>query len=323
MAEDKKNDLIIEIEDDPTQTDLFIDPSEADKKPDAQAAELEKKPRKKADRKADSGDSDIVEQMKRQLADAQREANERREAEAAEKRRTAELQAELEKMRKAQADSEVEIISSSKAAAQAKAEQLQKDLSKAWNDGDYDEAAKLQRQMARAEAILYDLDGQEATHKEKKQAQPEPEKKPAPAANDLEAWLAQAGLPDGARAWFREHPDAFVDKEKFFRVQAGHVALEKKGVTFNTDAYYDGLNRYLGYLDDEDNDVTDDDRDDDRDDNRPAPAARVSRQAPSQRGDDSRVRLSRDELSHAEAMGITAQEYAAAKRNLMKEGKLT
>lgn len=316
---ENKDDFEVKIVDDDAQISLFDDEPA---KPDTQAAEPEKKPRKKADKKADSGDDNIVETLKSRLAAAQKEADERREAEAAEKRRTAELQAELEKVRKAQADSEVEVISSSKAAAQAKAEQLQKELAKAWEDGEYTTAAKLQRDLARAEAILYDLDGQEATYKEKKQAQPEPEKKPAAApANDLEAWLAGTQLPERARLWFREHPDAFADKEKFFRVQAGHAALDKKGVAFNTDAYYDGLNRYLGYLDDEekDTDVADDDDDADDEPASRRAAAPVSRgSAPN--GQRQVVRAKRAHVEAAEFLEMSLKEYMEWRDNLIKQG---
>ena len=147
------------------------------------------------------------------------------------------------------------------------ADSIEKELAKAWEDGEYAKASQLQRKLARAEASLLSLDNQEADHKERVSTPPaEPAKKAdPPAANSpLEAFIAP--MTEKMKAWFREHPDAFHDEELRHTAFAADKAAQKQRITFDSDDYYNFINKRLGF-DEPDDDGDDDNDDSDDDDN--------------------------------------------------------
>lgn len=314
-VETKDDQFTLEIIDDTQeQVDLFDD---------APAAKPDKQSRKKADKKADSGD-DAVALMKRQLDEANARIKTEADARAAESTKRAEIERELADARKRGEEAEGLSIVNAKSAAQAEADRIEADLAKAWEDGEYKKASELQRKLARAEAILLRLDGEEADHKERKASAPEPEKKTeTPAAPkapaNLEEWLATVQLPERAKGFFRDHPEFAPinkNKAKYYMLNAAHEEALADGINFDTGDYYNFLNKRLIDDDEEDDDVDEPDRDDGR-----VPPAPVSRSSPPSSGGQrgTPVRATRAEVEMAEIFGMSVKEYkeyqAKAKAN--------
>lgn len=311
--EDKTDDLVVQIVED-DQIDLFDDgpPAVTEPKP--------KKTAKKADKSADAAaEKDAVTLMKERYEAAQKLADEERAKRIAAEKAAEERAAEVVSARKETHELQGNSIASQKEAAQAAADKLQADLSKAWEDGEYAKASELQRKLSRAEAVLLRLDEQEADYKER----PEPEavKKadtPSPASDPFEAYIAN--MPPKMQAWFREHPEAAKDEEINYKARAADIAARRAGLNASQDEYYNFVNKRLGYdIEDEDDDDVDDDIE--KDDKR-VPAAPVSRGKSTPGGGGTVVRASKQEVEAAEFLGMSIKEYKEIQAQLKASGEI-
>lgn len=315
MPPDKENDqgdLLIELDDE--QLGLFDEPK-------TEVVVEDKPKRAKKAVSAPVADDDAA-ALRRQLDEANARVKAEADARAAEAARRAETERELEAARKRQTEVEGDVISNAKAAAQATADNLEKELERAWNDGDYGKAAQLQRKIARAEAILTNLDSQEADHKERRETAPaEPAKKAeTPTVSrqeDFDAFLKT--IPPRAQKLFTDNPDLFHNKGNFALVNGAHAAAQARGIIFDTDEYYNFITKRLP-----DDDDHDDDGDDDVDDDTPrrAAAAPVSREATRtgtrRTGEPRGEYLSAEERAFCDETGVTYKEYAAEKLKIKK-----
>lgn len=303
MPPDKENngDLLVELDDE--QLGLFDEPK-------TEVVDKPKRAKRVAAPVAEEDDAVTVLRQRHEVA----LENERNARIAAEKR-AAERDAELETARKRQAETEGDVISNAKAAAIAAAEKAQDELAKAWEDGDYKKASELNRKIARAEAVLHSLDNQEADHKERREAAPaEPAKKAdPPTVSRQEAFDAfLKTIPPRAQKLFTDNPDLFHNKGNFALVNGAHAAAQARGIIFDTDEYYNFINKRLP--DDEPDDEGDDDVEEDTP--RRGAAAPVSREAVrtgTRRSDPRGVYLTAEEREICEAAGISQKEYAAGK----------
>lgn len=308
QAAEKEVEPIIEIIEDNDQIDLFDDA------PAEKVAAPEK--RKKADKKPDSDDA-LKELQRRHETALENERNARLAAE----KRAAEREAELETARKRQVETEGDVISNAKAAALAAVEKATDEQAKAWEDGDYRKAAELNSKIARANAVLLNLDNQEADHKERAATAPaEPDKKAdAPASSPQAAFDAfLKTIPPRAQKLFTDNPDLFHNKGNFALVNGAHAAATARGIIFDTDDYYNFITKRLPDDDDGDDDVADDDTDND---DKRVPAAPVSRGAPA-RGPNGGpvVRAKREWVEAAEFLGMPIKKYMENRAKLIAEG---
>jgi hypothetical protein len=186
----------------------------------------------------------------------------------------------------------------------------------AMQNGDFDRATKIQREMASNEAKLLQLNnGREAM--ESAPRQPEPQ---MPPADPVEAFAAQ--LSPRSADWVRRHPEFVRDARLNSKMIAAHNLAVADGIPTDTDDYFAAIEETLKIGS---RNVQADTGDQHaakvvqrRD---AAPAA-----APANRGNQSTssnvVRLSAAQREMAEMMGMKPEEYAKNMVALKKEGKI-
>lgn len=120
-----------------------------------------------------------------------------------------------------------------------KGEQLEQAYAEHAAAGDWSNAAKVQREMARGEATLLELD--KTLHNL--------EKAPArPAETDRVEQLA-GQMPPKSAAWVRAHPDFVRDNNKYAQMLAAHNLAIGRGHTAESDAYFSTVETLLGLRD--------------------------------------------------------------------------
>lgn len=246
---------------------------------------------------------DPVEELKRQVADL-----EKSRLDAAERARRAEYDAQ-------QARSEADVVrgdavANAIAAEQAALDAAKKELAQALSEGDYDKAAEAQDKLSTARGKLIRL--------EEYKTEPTPRRQTdsrEPSGDPVEAYISQFS-PDSQR-WLRDHKTYVTDAKQNARLLAAHHDAVAEDLTPDTPAYFDHIERRLGLRDGHEVDGQ-------RATRRGAPAiaAPPSRDPPTSNGKTTRVTLTRAEVEMAEAMGMTAAEYAKHKSDLQKSGDL-
>jgi len=153
----------------------------------------------------------------------------------------------------------------------------------------------------------------------------------------IEFVLANSGLPEGAKAWLRKHPEYVLDPEKNAELQHFHYKARREAGSEFDDGYYGVLERHLGIAA----------RTNGHTETKPtvqptnyaeqrnsvpqrqlAPqrmsvpvSAPPTREAPSMttgRMPSRRAPLSRDELEIAQGLGMTAEQYQAQKEKMLR-----
>jgi hypothetical protein len=186
----------------------------------------------------------------------------------------------------------------------------------AMQNGDYDRATRIQREMSANEAKLLQLNnGREAM--ESAPRQPEPQ---LPPADPVEAFAAQ--LSPRSADWVRRHPEFVRDARLNSKMIAAHNLAVADGIPTDSDDYFAAIEETLKIGSRNVQTDTGDQyaakvvqrRD-------AAPAA-----APANRGNQSAssnvVRLSAAQREMAEMMGMKPEEYAKNMVALKKEGKI-
>lgn len=186
----------------------------------------------------------------------------------------------------------------------------------ALQNGDFDRATKIQREMSSNEAKLLQLEnGRQAM--ESAPRAPEPQ---MPHANPVEAFASQ--LSHRSADWVRSHPEFVTDQRLNAKMIAAHNLAVADGIPTDSDEYFAAIEDTLKVTRRSTKAETDDDysakvvqrRD-------AAPAA-----APANRGGQTNrpevVRLSSAEREMAEMMGMKPEDYARNKIALKKEGKI-
>jgi len=212
--------------------------------------EPEKPPPKAEVRKEiDPGEQDLRQQLEALTASQKAEAEGRRRAEDDARREREAAQKAREDAEKARAEvigSQAETIDSGIAEAQALADAAQRELTAAYEAGDFAKVGEAQRKIARAEARILRLEEGKADIEARRAEKPKPEAKPAePAGDPVERYISQ--FSPRSQAWLREHRDAVTDHKTNLRLIAAHNSALAEDHVPDSDAYFAFLEKHLGY----------------------------------------------------------------------------
>ena len=178
------------------------------------------------------------EELQRAKADSDRRAQEA-------SRQAGMARAEAEAARGQVADREADSIASGLSAAEAEAEAAQQAYAAAMEAGNFTDAAKAQRRMARAEAESVRLTEAKASLETRKVTSPEPARQPPPEQTDpVEAFIAQRTEP--TQRWLRQHKDWITDPKKNARLTSAHYSAVAEGLTADTDEYFEHVETQIG-----------------------------------------------------------------------------
>ena len=185
--------------------------------------------------------------------------------------------------------------------------------------GDWAAAAKVQRDIGANSAKLLQLEnGKSALEKAPKPVIPEP-------SDPVEAFTAN--MTPRSAAWVRAHPDYVRDARLNRKMIRAHEDAIDEGITPDTDAYFDAIERTLALkqapVDDGGEDIALSDASRPTSQRSPAPpAAPPSRSGNGGGTRPNVVRLSADQREIAKLNGMTDEEYAREIVALKKEGRL-
>lgn len=289
-----------------------------------------------------------------QLAEQARAAGESRDkADArAETREIQAMRAHWEKLH-----SDKSQIEGAIAATKLEAAAAERDLASALESGNAERTAAAQRALARAEAVLtqldsglsgmdakieetkrlydkYDRDRQEAAERKAKEPPPEPKKKEPDSPRTPEEWIdrvAKSALGDGGADWLREHKEFVTDAKlnrKMLRF-ADDYADDNGVESLKSKEFIAALNEKF-FPDDTEDDVADDEIEVAPQQKRTTPSAPVSRSSPARpahQGPGNRVRLNADEQAIATQLypdmdrQAALKKYAANKARAIADGR--
>lgn len=180
------------------------------------------------------------EQREKERTDAIRRA---REAE----QRAQQARREAEEVRTSAVDSELGHVGAALQAAQVDADAAEAAYAKAMEEGNFGEAAKAQRRMARAEADIArfteakaDVEARKAQPAGKKEAA-EKLDKPADA---FESYLTQ--FTPSTASWLRDHREWVEDSRKNQKLTAAHHDAVSEGLTADTPEYFEHVEKFIG-----------------------------------------------------------------------------
>ena len=220
------------------------------------------------------------------------------------------------------ADSQLQLVNTAIERVKENSDQLESALEAAMSAQDFRAAAKIQRDLSANEARLLQLEnGKAAMEAQPKPAPPLPIK--TMAYDPVEALASQ--LTPRSAAWLRAHPECARDPKLYQKMIAAHNIAVADGVEPDSDEYFQTVEQTV-FKRVPKTDVDDDDAAED-------PMAAAAKAAPARhaappaapvsRGNTGRsVRLSPAEREAAEMSGMTEQEYAAAKQEMVKSGRI-
>lgn len=209
-------------------------------------------------------------------------------------------------------------------AAQGAMTKAEADLAAALTANDAAAAAKAQRAIAEIAVDLRDFADAEAdlkhqiTEARKRPAQP---RQQAEQGDQFEAYIAQNGFSEPSAAWLRKHKADILKPGRADVAKAAHVVAISKGLKVDTPEYFAAIDETMGYGAEPVTKTTS------KTTAAPArrPAGKPQMAAPTNggapRGGVTEVRLSRDEINMARAMGMSTKDYARNKAELIKNGK--
>ena len=214
--------------------------------------------------------------------------------------------------------------------SESQAAQAQREITRALSEGDYEASSNAYRALAKAESDLSRLkDGKFAIEAQKKApvqryepAQPVQTPQPQSTYERVEAYITQPAHSPRAQQYMRDHyDDLFRDfdngAQKLNKLLGAHYLAKGDGVIENSDAYYDYLDRHMGYKQDPAPQKT-------APTPAPAPKKAIPPSAPVSRGDaggsgsSTSITLSRAEVDFCNASGIKPADYARSKLAAIK-----
>lgn len=282
--------------------------------------------------KAAADEPEGIDSLKDQLAKA-KEAQAAAEKDRDEAKRLAgergahadRLQGEASRWRNEAEASRYQEIVSAIAGWDQKAQALEASLAEAYQAGEFTKAAKLQGEIATAAAQRLRLDDGKTEMEQRADAA---KRQQAETPNDpVERYLKQSQITGRSADWVRRHPEVVSDPVKQRKVVAAHYAALADELAVGTDAYYDHVDKAMGYSQATDTPISEAGTETER--KSPAVSAPVSRSSSSSSGADSAVRreghkviLSKAQLEIAEMSGLTPAEYAQSLLALEREGQL-
>lgn len=307
-------DIVVEIEKEPALPDTEVVVS-ADLKPEKKTEDA---PAKNED----------FESLRRQLEaltekeKSQREGRERAEQAVRDRQKEVlEARRETSKAKEDVVDGQYHTIVAAIQAANTEAEAAVAEQEAALIAGDLKKASEAQRKIARAEARLVHFEDGKAALEYRMEAAKEAAKNPPPQpqsnVDPVEAQLAR--YTPRTQDWIREHTEVLTDTKLNRRAMAAHLDAEADGYVPDTDAYFQYLDKRLGYAEEEA----------EKPETKITARQPVRRLAPVSRDTNvsagrlngERVKLSSSEVDMADQLGLTHAEYARRKLIMTKEGR--
>lgn len=317
MSKDDEG-LVVEI--DPRQLDMALDPeTERKAKPKEKEAEAEIEAPEKEESK--SGAEDAIQALQKQL-DALKEENNRTRAAYEAKAREAD-----EALNNAQSatghvlQSKYDLVNTEIANDKARAEAIKRELKVARETGNTDLESDLMVENARIGVKLQTNEQRKREIEVAHQREQQRRETPRQPADPIEAQLANVS-PKSA-AWLRSHPECLTDDVMNAKVLLADKEAKRKGLVADTPEYFTYIEEKMGYRKPADDDADEvETRQAERSEKRPAYAAPPSRDtAPGSPRKASQMRLSREQVDTAEALGMTPAQYAAWLVKAEKDGK--
>jgi len=210
---------------------------------DVDLGAVEKTPVKQAETpKQDDG----VELLKRQLSEKQREAEEIRRQKTQLEQYAYKAAQEVKSYQVQSQDNQLIAFTNAIASFERDAEMLERDYANTLAEGDYNRAAKIQRQMSQIESKLIQLaQGREAVQEkleyerqvlEHSRRQPPPRIEQRP-IDPIDAAIQSVASPT-SQAWLRSHRDVLADPVKKNLMTAAHWETEAMGIQADTPEYF-------------------------------------------------------------------------------------
>lgn len=252
-------------------------------------------------------------------------ARERKRAEDAERlarQREQELAAERTHREQAVNDN----ITSALAGAQAEQAAAEGEYAAAYKAEDPDAMAKAQGKIARAAAKALNYEAAAAELADRKTQQPQqqyqPQQQQAP-VDIVTAVNSNPGLLQPEKEWLLKHQDVLVDRARGVELEAAYIRATRAGHHRGTDAYFQFLDRELGYsANGQQAQTTEEDNDNNSGTNVMAPVTRDNVSPSNGQNDSSRqVTLTPEQREFARSMGLTDVAYAQQVLRLRQEKK--
>ena len=256
--------LEVNLDDEP---DLQISESTRASEPEVVAAEPEPKPEPVAQPKV-SADDEAYNRLKAQL-DREKAAREAAQARAnqfetdhlATQERLRQEQERIQIVERDRLDAQSVALDNAISYAESLANQAQREIHRASSEGDYEASTAAYRTLAKAENDLSRLrEGKTAVEAQQNApvARPEPthqapaQQQPQNTYERIEAYIKQPAHSDRAQQYMRDHyDDLFRDfdngAQRLSKLVGGHWLAKSDGVIEGSDAYFDHLDRVMGY----------------------------------------------------------------------------
>lgn len=254
----------------------------------------------------------------------QRQAREAAEHLAAQRtQEAADARAETERAKTDTVDSQYQTILGAITTANAEIASGEAEYRSARELGDVAKELEATSKIARANARLVHFETGKAALEERATAAREsaknPPKKAEPQATGDPFEQRLAAFTPRTRDWVRGHKEVLTDPKLNKRTMAAHFDAEAEGFVQDSEAYFQFLDKRLGFADD---DETKPEKVSVRTHVRNPPAP-VSRDTAVAKGNlnGERVKLSAREVQAAEELGLTPSEYARRKLVMTKEGR--
>lgn len=197
---------------------------------------------------------------------------------------------------------------------------LKDQMKAALEQGDYNLHTDLNEKLNEVQLDLRMRNSQKAQVEQRKTRTAEGRVTAEPTVADHAEQFASRLASEDSKKWIRRHPQyAVPDSDDNKNLVKAHYVAVDQGMSEGSPEYYAFVEKKLGI-------GNSDTRPAPRQQSRAAPAAPVSRDAPSASGrptgGGTRVSLSADEMKAARISGLTPQQYAANKLALTAEGKM-
>lgn len=187
-------------------------------------------------------------------------------------------------------------------------------LKSAMENGDYVLAGDAQERIAKVAATIVQLEaGKDRMEQLLEAAKNQPR---AEAPTDPFEQLVSTRTPRTA-AWMRANADHVKDPKKFLRLQAADNLARANDHAPDSDAYFDFIEKEVGI---KPKDATIEKKEPSKP--MDAPVTRTAPNGQSQHSNKTSIKLSKAEVEMAESMGLTVQEYARSKAQLISEGQI-
>lgn len=270
---------------------------------------------KAAEKTDDAGTDAGIDQLRNELAAAQkaREASDAQIIKEREDRQRAEQAAAdaARKVRLAEShslDTEEQAIGAGLSGAQAERDAAKAAVRSAFEAGDADKLAEAQERLGRVAADIREYERAQAALADRKAEaarQPEPQQS---RPSDINSLIDQMNLLPAERDWLKAHPESLMDRSRNVELDAAYIKATRKGLARGTPAYFQFIEKEMGYVDDNANAGADQNNRDDSD----IVSAPVAREARSSSGapTGNRVVLSPEQREFARTMGLTDIQYA-------------